>query len=105
MLSVFAFVLTVLVLIVNLIYSGLAVSGAIPIGMIGVAKLIGYAILLGGLGINLVALVVGVIGVAKFPKKRGIGLFGILISTPQILVEAAMLLPLITGRCWIFFCI
>jgi len=104
MASVFSFTLAIITLIVNLIYAGLAASGAIPSGMIGIAKLLGYAILLAGLGFNLVALILGIVGVSKTSGKRVLGMFGILISTPQILVEAAMLFPLLLGGCWIFFC-
>ena len=104
MASISSFVIAVITLIANLIYAGLAVSGVIPSGMIGIAKLLGYAILLAGLGFNLVALVLGIVGVSISSKKRVLGMLGILISTPQILVEAAMLFPLLLGGCWIFFC-
>jgi hypothetical protein len=105
MASIISFATALITLIINLIYAGLAASGVIPSGMIGMAKLLGYAILLGGLGFNLVALILGIVGVSKSSNKRLLGMSGILISTPQILVEAAMLLPLLTGECWIFFCI
>jgi hypothetical protein len=105
MASVFSFTLAIITLMVNLIYAALAASGAIPSEMIGIAKLLGYAILLAGLGFNLIALILGIVGVTKASNKRVLGMFGILISTPQILVEAAMLLPLLTGECWTFFCI
>ena len=105
MASTFSFSIAFITLIVNLIYAGLAASGVIPIGIIGIAKLLGYAILLTGLGLNLAAVIMGIAGVSKSSKKRVLGMFGILIATPQILVEVAMLFPLLTGECWIFFCV
>ena len=104
MLSAFSLVIAITALAVNLIYSAVAASGSIPPAIISLAKLLGYAILLGGLGFNLVALVLGVVGVSRSAKKRALGILGILVSTPQILVELALLFPLLTGHCWIFFC-
>ena len=104
MTSIFSFSIALITLILNLIYAGFAASGAIPSGAIGIAKLLGYAILLAGLGFNFAALILGIAGVSKSSKKRVLGMFGILIATPQILVEAAMLFPLLTGHCWNFFC-
>ena len=104
MASTFSFTITFTALLVNLLYAGIAASGAIPSDAIGIAKLLGYAILLAGLGFNLLALILGIIGVTRSPKKRVLGMFGILVATPQILVEAAMLFPLLTGHCWNFFC-
>ena len=104
MASIFSFTIAIITLVVNLIYAGFAASGIIPAGTIGIAKLLGYAILLAGLGFNLAALILGIVGVAKSSQRRVLGMFGILIATPQILVEAAMLFPLLLGGCWVFFC-
>ena len=104
MASIFSFAIALITLTLNLIYAGLAASGAIPNEFIGIAKLLGYAILLAGLGFNLVALLLGIVGVSKPSNKRVLGMLGILIATPQILVEVALLLPLLTLKCWIFFC-
>ncbi len=100
----FAFIVTTIALIINLVYSWLAASGMIPQSSQSIAVLLGYAILLGGLAVNLVALMLGVIGVARKSSKRLLGMFSILIAAGQIVVELALLFPLVTGHCWRFFC-
>ena len=84
MVSFFSLAITFTALVVNLLYAGIAASGSIPSDAIGIAKLIGYAILLAGRGFNLLALILGIIGVTRSPKKRVLGMFGILVATPQI---------------------
>jgi len=96
--AIASFVVTTLMLVVNIAFIPIAMSTPPPPDpMNGFLLFVAFCLLMGGLFVNLVAFVLALISAVKTSKRRLFALAALFIAAPQLAVELYFAIGYITN--------